>query len=185
MAKTTYLALLRGINVGGNARVEMSRLKQAFERIGLANVTTYINSGNVIFQSDKDTKELVTAIENEIKNEFGLDVPVVIRSLKQMQVVSTALPVSWLNNSEVRTDVLFLWEDVATPDIMNQIVTRPEIDNVKYIDGTILWHVTRPNQTKSGLLKVIGTPLYKRMSVRNANTVRKLCELMEAVEYGH
>ncbi|HSX44077.1 MAG TPA: DUF1697 domain-containing protein [Candidatus Saccharimonadales bacterium] len=184
MIKTTYVALLRGINVGGKAKVEMPRLKTTFERIGLEQVSTYINSGNVIFRSEEDPKKLVVKIETEIKKNFGLVVPVVIRSLKKIQAINSALPASWLNNTEVRTDILFLWEDVATPDVMNQIATKPKIDNVKYIDGTILWHVSRQNQTKSGLLKILGTPLYKRISIRNANTVRKLGDLMEATDNG-
>src|SRR5690242_10508394 len=139
MAKKTYVALLRGINVGGKAKVEMSRLKQAFERLGLQNVSTYINSGNVIFQSSDNPLKLVIKIEKEIENDFGLQVPVVIRSLDELRAINKALPKSWLNNDKMRTDVMFLWEDVASPDILNQLTVRQGIDNVKYIDGTILW----------------------------------------------
>lgn len=180
MAKMmTYVALLRGINVGGNSKVEMPKLKQAFERLGLKEVSTYINSGNVIFKTDKNPHQLVPVIEQKIERDFGLQVPVVIRSLPQIQAINKALPKSWLTNKEVRTDVMFLWEDVASPDVLDQLTIRSEIDKVKYIDGTVIWHVTRQNQTKSGLLKIMGTSLYKRMSIRNSNTLRKLCELME------
>jgi uncharacterized protein (DUF1697 family) len=185
MAKmATYVALLRGINVGGKAKVEMPRLKVAFERLGLKNVSTYINSGNVIFRTSTNPRTLVPLIETEIEKDFGLQVPVVLRSLKQMQAINAALPDSWLTDKQVRTDVMFLWEDAIKPNLIDTLPIRPEIDNVKYLDGTLIWHVTRENQTRSGLLKIMGTPLYKRMSIRNSNTLRKLCELMGATEQG-
>ena len=81
----TYLALLRGINVGGKNKVEMARLKTLFESIGCSDVRTYINSGNVIFTNGRVAARLRTSIEKAIAQEFGFDVRVVLRDLDSHQ----------------------------------------------------------------------------------------------------
>lgn len=178
-----YVALLRGINVGGNNKVDMKQLKAAFEKVGMTSVKTYINSGNVIFVSDiEDRAALTVKLEAEIASTFGFNVKVLLRDLKNIQTIVHALPNSWQNNNEMKCDVMFLWEHADTPDVMNQLVIKPEIDDVKYIAGTILWRVDRQHVTRSGLMKLVGTDLYKHMTIRNCNTARKLLSLMEVAE---
>ncbi|MHB1089711.1 MAG: DUF1697 domain-containing protein [Ilumatobacteraceae bacterium] len=103
-----YVALLRGINVGGNKKVEMSKLKKAFESLGFANVTTYINSGNVIFQSNKKD---FSQIETVLKKSFGFEIKVVIRDVKNIQKLCEKIPCELENNTKQKTDVLFLWDE--------------------------------------------------------------------------
>jgi uncharacterized protein (DUF1697 family) len=69
---------------------------------------------------------------------------------------------------------------VARPAILKELTIKPEIDDVRYVSGAIIWGVVRDKVTRSGLMKLAGTPLYKRMTIRNCNTTRKLLELMEA-----
>lgn len=76
---TIYIALLRGINVGGHKVIKMANLKQMFESIGLKQVKTYIQSGNIVFEYDEDIKFLKERIQSEIKITFGYDVPVMLR----------------------------------------------------------------------------------------------------------
>lgn len=76
-----YIALLRGINVGGKNKISMKDLKDAFLKNGFTSCATYINSGNVIFQSQiSDTEKLKQKCEKIIKDTFSLDVPVYIIS---------------------------------------------------------------------------------------------------------
>ena len=82
---TTYVALLRGINVGGNKKVEMSKLKKAFEPMGFSDVSTYINSGNVIFKSGKKD---FSRIEAGLKKAFGFEIKVVLRDAENLQNLS-------------------------------------------------------------------------------------------------
>jgi uncharacterized protein (DUF1697 family) len=178
-----YVALLRGINVGGNSRVEMARLKTVFESLGFSNVTTYINSGNVIFSDhDLSTNKLADKIENAIEIEFSLKVPVVVRDLSNIQAVNKALPTSWTNDTTMKTDVMFLWDGYDSPEILKSLTIKPAIDDVKYVPGAILWRVDRKNVTKSGMLKIVGSELYKNMTVRNCNTLRRLAVMMSDIE---
>ncbi|MDX2776440.1 DUF1697 domain-containing protein [Streptomyces caniscabiei] len=175
-----YLALLRGINVGGNNKVDMKQLKAVFEQTGMTAVSTYINSGNVIFQSDtKNETELAAVLEKAIEQAFGFHVKVLIRSYATMQTIAAELPAEWVNDATMKTDVMFLWEGYDTPEVVKRVTIKPEMDRVKYVPGALLWSVDRPNVTRSGLLKIIGTDLYRHMTVRNCNTFRKLITLMD------
>lgn len=178
-----YVALLRGINVGGNSKVEMKRLKAVFEEIGHTNISTYINSGNVIFESpEKNDEKLVKKLESEIEKEFGFNIKVVVKSLKEMEVISEKLPDSWENDLDAKTDVMFLWESVDNAKVLDDVIIKPDLDNVVYAKGALLWMVKRKDVTKSGMLRLVGTSLYKQMTIRNVNTFRKLLSLMKAVK---
>jgi uncharacterized protein (DUF1697 family) len=80
----------------------------------------------------------------------------------------------------MRCYVMFLWDDVNRPSVLKQLQIKPEIDEVRYESGAVVWRVDRKNLTRSGMMKLTSAPLYKRMSIRNVNTTRKLLELMEA-----
>src|SRR6266545_2276022 len=107
---TTYVALLRGINVGGNAMVSMKELKACFEQLGFADVVTYINSGNIIFKDRRtDTPKLVQLIETGIKAHRQMDIRVLVKSLDDMAAICKKIPRHWVTDHEMRTDVMFLW----------------------------------------------------------------------------
>lgn len=176
--QTTYVALLRGINVGGKNKVEMARLKACLEITGLNHVSTYINSGNVIFTSDQSTIRLLVSIEQAIEQTFGFSVRIVLRDLSQIKRVVNAAPTSWVNDQEMKCDVMFLWEDIDSPSIIEQIPWDPTIEDLTYVPGALLWRIDRASASKSKVLKIIGTSIYKQMTIRNCNTVRKLYQLM-------
>lgn len=173
-----YVAFLRGINVGGNSKVEMSRLKRVFSSLDYKNVKTYINSGNVIFSTDMHRAHITDTVEDAIKHEFDISIPVVIRSCEEIEKIIRGVPEIWMNDTEQKTDVLFLWEEIDSKEVLEKLIIKPQIDNVLYIQGAIIWNVKRKNIGRSGLLKIVGTQLYKKITVRNINTVRKLERLM-------
>lgn len=176
----TYVALLRGINVGGNNKIEMTKLKTSFEKLGHQHVTTYINSGNVIFTTRKSNIErIATEIENVIRCDFGLNIPVVIRDQQNIEKICKKIPVNWTNDAEHKTDIMFLWSEYVSRSTLRLIDTNPAVDTLLYVNGAIVWHLKKENYSKSKLNDLIGTKLYKNMTVRNVNTVRKLCELMD------
>jgi uncharacterized protein (DUF1697 family) len=176
-----YVALLRGINVGGKAKVEMPKLKLAFESLGCENVSTYINSGNVIFSDKRPAKELVPLTETAIAKDFGLEVRVVLRNLENIQKLCREIPARWTNDSQQKTDVLFLWDEIDSADILDKVVINPEIENARYIAGALVWNIGRENVTKGGGVKLIKTDFYRHMTARNINTVRKLYDLMRMI----
>lgn len=175
-----YVALLRGINVGGNNKVEMAQLKKLFEDLGYSNVSTYINSGNIIFETPiKDQSKIVGEIELAIEKTFNLPIRVVIRTKENIEKIVSEVPDNWLNNKDQKTDVIFLWEKFDNKKTLDLIKTTPKIDNLIYIDGAIVWHIKKSDYNKSGMNKFIGTKVYKHMTARNINTVRKLTNLMK------
>ena len=175
-----YVALLRGINVGGKAKVEMPRLKGLFETMGCQQVLTYINSGNVLLSDTRKISELMPLIETAIVKEFGLHVRVLRRDLENVSKVCREVPATWTNDTEQKTDVLFLWDEIDSQDILNKVVINPVLEIVRYISGALVWNIGRANVTKGNGIKLIKTDLYKHMTGRNINNVRKLNKRMVA-----
>nr|WP_304217078.1 DUF1697 domain-containing protein [Fredinandcohnia onubensis] len=176
-----YIALLRGINVGGNNKIDMKVLKQTFERVGMKDVVTYINTGNIIFSSNDQSKtELSRILEEAIHDDFGLRIKVVVRSIDDVRGIIHAIPVTWKNDKDMKSDVMFLWDEIDDETVLENLVIKPTIDTVKYVPGAILWSIEKKNANKSGMSKIIGTKIYKQVTVRNVNTARKIYELMEA-----
>ena len=173
-----YVALLRGINVGGNRKVEMARLKETFTAVGCQDVSTYINSGNVLFSADPKPGPSTTKLEAAIAEEFGFDVPVLLRNLDQIRSVVSAVPTDWVHDSVERTDVWFLWDEYDSPEVVEGLSLKSGVDEVRYVAGAIVWRATgRLTSSRRG--NVAGTPLYKSITIRNINTVRKIHALME------
>jgi len=176
-----YIALLRGINVGGKNKIDMKLLKQTFERVGMNDVVTYINTGNIIFSYKSISKtELSCILEEAIHNDFGLLIKVVVRSFDDIRGIINAIPDTWKNDKDMKSDVLFLWDEIDDESVLMNLVIKPNIDTVKYIPGAILWSVEKKNVTKSGMSKINGSKIYKQVTVRNVNTARKIYELMQA-----
>ena len=178
-----YVALLRGINVGGKNKVEMRKLKATFEGAGMGKVITYINSGNVVFTDNRrKPPRIISILEEAIANDFGLEIKVLVRDLPAIRTLLKALPKHWTNDATMRCDVMFLWERFDRKDVLEELTIKPEIEDVKYVPGAIIWRVDRSNMPRSRIYKMIGTDLYRGMTIRNCNTVRKLAELMESAE---
>lgn len=174
-----YIALLRGINVGGNNKVPMQKLRECFEAQGFTNVATYINSGNVIFNTKlKSERSMVRRIEEGIEQVFGFPVRVVVRSEANVKKVAKSIPSDWENNKNQKSDVLFLWEAYDDKNSLDLIDAVKGVDEVKYVDGAMLWNVDRNHYNQSAMSKLVGTELYKNMTARNVNTVRKIAELL-------
>ena len=173
-----YLALLRGVNAGGKRRVPMAELRNLFEQMEFRDVTTYVNSGNLIFsaRTKPDTKN----IQKTLEHHFGFAIDTLIIDAKKFQKIVAAIPGEWQNDyTEHKSDACFLFPDVDSPDILERISPRPEFEDVRYVPGALLSYLPRKNQPKSALFRLASTPLYKQMTVRNITTARKLAELLD------
>ncbi|SEO07906.1 Uncharacterized conserved protein, DUF1697 family [Amphibacillus marinus] len=178
-----YVALLRGINVGGKNKVEMKQLKCVFEQVGMAQVSTYINSGNVVFKSDiLSVESLSEILEQAIVKHFALSIKVLLRNIEQLEQLMMKLPDSWQNNKQMKSDVLFCWEDVSPADLKEQLTIKPAIDDVIFLNQDVLWHVEREQVTRSGMMRLAGQSIYQKMTVRNVNTTRKIYQLMQQIK---
>ncbi len=169
-----YVALLRGINAGGNRKVEMKKLKALFEALGFANVSTYINSGNVIFESSKSKAAIQREIELIFKKEFSFEIPTLIKTKNEVQKIAKAIPDDWQNDKKQRTDVAYLFDKIDSRNIINELPMNREFIDVRYVKGAVFWNMDRKNLNKSRLNKLIGHTLYQCMTLRNVNTARFL-----------
>ena len=175
-----YVALLRGINVGGNRAVSMKTLATVFAEAGMADVRTYINSGNVVFSTRQRSPERIAQLlEAAIEERFGFAVDVLVVAEAKLRKIVAAIPSEWTNDQAMRCDVLFLWDDVDRRSILKELPLEEGIDTVRYAPGAVIRQLAREDIAKSRMAKLVGTSLYKRMTVRNCNTARKLLTLME------
>lgn len=174
-----YVALLRGINVGGKNKIEMTRLKTSFLAAGCVDVSTYINSGNVIFSDSRSPSQIISILESAIETDFGFRVPTILRTATEIREVCQQIPMEWSNDSEQKTDVLFLWDAVDEARVVEQLSIKPEIETVRYFPGVLVWNVRRENVTRSSIPKLVKSDLYKSVTIRNINTVRKIDAVMQ------
>ena len=179
---TVFVALLRGVNVGGNNMISMKSLKESFETIGFTNVSTYINSGNIIFQSkEADPRKLERKIEQMLSSEYQLASKVVLRSLPEMEKLVQALPRNWDDNAW-RYNVIFLRHSIDSEKVLTELPVNSDIEEVLYRPGALLWSVEASEATRSKFVKLPSRKIYQDMTVRNLNTTRKLYELMKKAE---
>ncbi|MFZ1522559.1 MAG: DUF1697 domain-containing protein [Candidatus Saccharimonadales bacterium] len=172
-----YIALLRGINVGGNHKVEMKNLKALFESLGFCDVSTYINSGNVIFESKEEQSVVLEKIITCFEKEFDFQIPTLVKTEEEIKAIADAIPDEWQNDTMQRTDVAFLFPEADDPKTIHELPIKKEFMDIRYIKGAIFWNIKRENVYKSMLNKLISHKFYKSMTVRNINTARFLAEV--------
>jgi uncharacterized protein (DUF1697 family) len=178
-----YVALLRGVNVGGNNMISMSALKESFTEMGFARVQSYINSGNLIFATkETDARKLEKKIEQMLAKDYDLGSKVVVRSLPEMEQLVQSLPASWQDDSSRRYNVIFLRHTIDSEDIVNEVPFNERMEELVYRPGTLLWSAQVSEISKSKMAKLSSRKMFQEMTVRNLNTTKKLCELMKKVD---
>ncbi len=174
-----YAALLRGINVGGKALIPMSDLRECVTQIGHTNVTTYIASGNVIFEAPRrSAAALESELEEAVEQRFQLDVRVFVRTAAQLEAVGNAVPTPWIGNKQLRCNGVFLARELDRPSLVDKLQPKDGIEEVIYVKGALLWAAQVATLTKSSMVKLSRRPEYQQMTVRNLNTTLKLRDLV-------
>ena len=169
-----YIALLRGINVGGHRKVAMKQLKTLFESLGYTNVVTYLNSGNVIFESDTKQELLQVEIPIELKNEFDFEIPTLVKNEQEIKRIADAIPEDWQNDSEQKTDIAYLFPEIDSKKTIDELPVNREFIDIRYVKGALIWNLKKKEYNRSNLNKIIGLKRYQLMTVRNVNTARFL-----------
>jgi len=177
-----FVALLRGVNVGGNNMISMSALKESFTTIGFKDVASYINSGNLIFKTkEADARKLEKKIEQMLSKDYQLDSKVVVRSLSEMEKLVRSLPQSWTDSSW-RYNVIFLRHTIDSEKILEDLPATSDVEQIAYRPGTLLWSTQATEYNQTQLAKLASRKIYRDMTVRNLNTTKKLYELMKKAE---
>jgi uncharacterized protein (DUF1697 family) len=182
---TTYLILLRGINVGGKNKVSMADLRTCLEDLGCSNVSTYIASGNVILESDKRPDELQRQVEVTLPQRFTLDaevIKVLVLTRNHLQSIIDKKPQGFGEQPEkYHSDVIFLI-GIDAAQAMAVFDPREGVDNIWPGDGVIYSQRLSSERTKSRLNRAMSTPAYQSMTIRSWNTATTLLGLLRTID---
>lgn len=179
---TIHIALLRGINVGGNNKIKMADLRVALGKLGLANVQTYIQSGNILFESDEDEATLRGRIEQEIETTFGLSIKVIIRTDAELQRIVASLPFSDKQIAEAEATgegeslyvAMLLNEPPAEKlEKLQAFETKEEQFRIVGRDMYLLFHRSIRDSKLAVQTEKLGVPI----TTRNWKTINKLVAL--------
>jgi len=179
-----YVALLRGINVGGNNLIKMADLKACFERDGLEGVATYIQSGNVLFSSTGSASEkLARRIEDLLAATFDCRASVVLRTRTQMQDIVSRAPDGFGSQPDkYRYDVIYLRPPLSAREAMKSVLTAPGVDEAYAGNGVVYFSRLTSKASQSRLSRLVSMPVYKSMTIRNWNTTTTLLRMLSGPE---
>ncbi|HBG69755.1 MAG: hypothetical protein A2W93_09815 [Bacteroidetes bacterium GWF2_43_63] len=178
--KTRYVALLRGINVGGKNVIPMKDLKSLFEQCDFSDVETYIQSGNVMFSCEiSDVAKIKKEITINLKKYMGTDIPLVLLSAEQLRNVVTNAPL-WFGAEPAlfKYDVAFLDPEINAETLLPKISLKEGVDCAAAGHGVLYFSKLIEKESQSRLPKIIALPEYRMMTIRNRNTTLKLSELV-------
>ncbi len=177
-----YIALLRGINVGGKGIIKMSALKAGLEQAdaSMTNIATYIQTGNVIFESGvRSVTSVTTRVEKALAQTFGEPVSVVVHTAAQFQEVVAGVPSSWPRGTHLRRYIAFLRRPMTAATAMNSVEARADVDVVTPGRGVLYMSTRLDALGKSRLTRLVGTPIYQAMTIRTYSTCVKMLALVE------
>ena len=176
-----YVALLRGINVGGKNLIGMPALKAAFEAEGFDEVRTYIQSGNVLFSAPKTKAAVLTdRIESMLASAFDYVPTVVVRDRSQMRGIVERAPRGFGGSpTEYRYDVIFLKEPLTARAAIGKVKVNPAVDEAHPGSGVLYFSRLVSKATASRLNTIVGSPIYPSITIRNWNTTTKLQRMLE------
>jgi len=176
-----YVALLRGINVGGKNLIKMTALQACFEEHGFGEVSTYIQSGNVLFAAREASAAKLTArIEGILSAAFGYRASVVLLTHAQMRAVVDGAPAGFgARPSKLRYDVWYLMPPLKAAAAIAAVPKKEGVDQV--FPGPGVLYTTRlvAKATQSRLVRITAAPLYQSLTIRNWNTTRELLRRMD------
>lgn len=183
MTNTQYLALLRGINVGGGNLIKMTELKDCFEKSRLENVATYLQSGNVLFETaETDQEKLVRKLEQALSRTFSpYKARIVVCSHTQLTRIVREAPKGFGTQPQAyRYDVIYLMEPLTASEAIEHVSIKPGVDKAFAGPGVLYFSRWNARASQSHLSRLVGLPVYQDMTIRNWNTTSKVLALMDA-----
>jgi len=181
--RSRCVALLRGINVGGNNLIKMAALKATFEGMGFEEVTTYIQSGNVVFTAPgkaAPAAKLAPTIEAALAAKFSYQASVVVRSEKEMRAVVARAPAGFgAEPAKYRYDVIYLKPPLTAAVAIKEVPVNPGVDQAVAGSGVLYFSRLISKASSSRLSKIVTLPLYPSVTIRNWNTTLALLRLLD------
>ena len=176
-----YIALLRGVNVGGNNIVSMSLLRETFEKSGFCDVTTYINSGNIFFSyGETDIEALQQRCQQIIAEKFNLNITVAVISPKDLAEALSHAPTWWDSDKELKHNAIFVIPPTSVEDIIKEVgKINEEYEQAAHYGQVVFWSAPLKTFSKTKWSKFVSTTARSRITIRNANTTKKLLQLSE------
>jgi uncharacterized protein (DUF1697 family) len=176
---TLYIALLRGINVGGKNIIKMEQLKQVFSDMFFSDVKTYIQSGNVIFQTlESDKLKLTDRIENQLQKTFSIEIKTLVLTADDLKETVENAPENFgIEPEKFRYDVWFLLPSTTVKDVVSNLRLREGVDFLQTGKNVIYTSRLTSQMGKSYFSKIMQTQVSKNFTIRNWNTTATLLEL--------
>lgn len=181
--QTKFVALLRGINVGGNNIIAKADLIDCFESLGFQNVMTYIQSGNILFRANTSSVKNVTSkIEKQLSIRFSYAARAVVMTRRQFDSAVEAAHSEWGHNSEYKHNALFTLGDTTSKNVLAQLPDpNAGIETVSTGPSVLFWSASTKDLSRTTMMKLAKTSMYKQLTVRNHNTVFKIRDLFDKV----
>jgi uncharacterized protein (DUF1697 family) len=174
-----YVALLRGINVGGKNPIKMPELKACFEGQGFSDIVTYIQSGNVLFSSTAPRTGLTPAIEAMLGGAFNYRASVVLRSREEMEEIVRGVPRGFGTlPGRYRYDVLFLKEPLTVAGALKHVPVKEGVDRSYAGAGVLYFSRLTSKASQSRLSRIVSLPIYQHVTIRNWNTTTRLAQML-------
>jgi uncharacterized protein (DUF1697 family) len=179
-AGVQYLALLRGVNVGGKNLVRMAELRAAVELVGLADVATYIASGNVLFRAPRQGRDALAArLESELSRHFDIELKVVLMTEAQLATVVDEAPPGFGAPTD-RCDVIFLRKPLTVKRAFGLLEIKEGVDRAWPGKGVLYFARVAARASSSRLSRIVMLPEYQDMTIRSWSTTTKLLTLMRS-----
>ena len=179
-----FALLVRGINVGGKNKVVMAQLCQELTGLGLENVETYINSGNIFFDTSMPRTQLVESLQGFFKEHYPFIRYFSLLSQEDYEEELRTLP-DWWNHEMARKDVLFYTESLDVDQVIKKVNSLELVDEVLHFGKLgIFWgKLSEASYSKTAYHKhLLKMPFYGNITIRNANTFDKIDQFLKHKE---
>ncbi|WP_291724980.1 DUF1697 domain-containing protein [Bernardetia sp.] len=180
----TYISILRGINVGGKRKILMKDLKEIYQNLGFRNPVTYIQSGNVIFETDIEENKITKKIEQAILEKYGFEVPVIIRTREELLKIQSSNPFIQAEKDKLELlnhlHLTFLGDIPTTENIAKAEEIEEKInDKFEVIEKDVFVFCEGKYHTSKLTNNFFEKKLKTKATTRNWKTIEKLAELMQ------
>lgn len=176
-----YVVLFRGINVGGRNKIPMAELREHLST-DFDNVRTYIQSGNVLLESELSAAKVAEHIDANLRSAFTIDsdlVRVLVLDAKGFHEVVAGAPKGFGSEPDTYRYDVFFYMGVTAEEVEPHIVTHPEVDEVLVGERATYHRRIAARASSSRVNKIVGSPVYPGITIRNWNTTTKLAALLD------